>query len=231
MKSTLNALKYSFKLLNRPLTYGMLAFSLIFMFAPIFHMFQEINEYKSDPCMYSLWYNDMVFACIYSVLWVWIMMSYVNERIGNCKYNYSVNFARKLYTVVPVIYSFSALTLLFSITIVIAAVKLGREAFSAMYITLSVGIALVGIASSASGRRKKDAIVPYILGFLILTLTILKSNDIAKIEIPVPIIFALSFIIIAAGFVFSCWYLNYLWDKGVRFVKQKYGFERMYGGL
>ena len=84
-----------------------------------------------------------------------------------------------------------------------------------MYITLSVGIALVGIASSASGRRKKDAIVPYILGFLILTLTILKSNDIAKIEIPVPIIFALSFIIIAAGFVFSCWYLNYLSNRNM----------------
>ena len=231
MKSTLKALKYSFKLLNRPLTYGMLAFSLIFMFAPIFHMYQEINEYKSDPCMYSFWYNDMVFACIYSVLWVWIMMSYVNERIGNCKYNYSVNFARKLYTVVPAIYSFFAITLLFGIVVCIAAVKLGSEYITAKYIMISVGITFLGVASSVSGKRKTDAIVPYILGFLIIMAMCFLSDRIPEIAIPASVVIMLSFIIIAAGFVFSCWYLNYLWDKGVRFVKQKYGFERTFGGL
>ena len=231
MKSTLKALKYSLKLLNRPLTYGLLALSAIFMFSPVFHIVKEINEYNSDPYMLDLWYDDLLFGCMYPVLWVWIMMCYINERIGNCKYNYSVTFARKLYTVVPVIYSFFAIILFFGTIVCIAAAKLGIESFTANFIMISLGITIVGVASSASSKRKADAVVPYILGFLIMGVTIVKSDRIAEIAVPAPVVIAVSFIIIAAGFVFSCWYMNHLWDKKVRFIKQKHGFERMYGGL
>lgn len=223
MKSTLKAMKYSLKLLNRPLTYGLLALGLLFTFSSFFFMVIDINEYNSDSYTFNLWFNPM--------LWVWMMMSYVNERIGNCKYNYSVNFARKLYTVVPAIYSFFAITLLFGIVVCIAAVKLGSEYITAKYIMISVGITFLGVASSVSGKRKTDAIVPYILGFLIIMAMCFLSDRIPEIAIPASVVIVLSFIIIAAGFVFSCWYLNYLWDKGVRFVKQKYGFERTFGGL
>jgi len=223
MKSTLKAMKYSLKLLNRPLTYGMLALSLIFTFSSFFFMVIDINEYKSDSYIFNLWFNPMLGVCM--------MMSYVNERIGNCKYNYSVNFARKLYTVVPAIYSFFAITLLFGIVVCIAAVKLGSEYITAKYIMISVGITFLGVASSVSGKRKTDAIVPCILGFLIIMAMCFLSDRIPEIAIPASVVIVLSFIIIAAGFVFSCWYLNYLWDKGVRFVKQKYGFERTFGGL
>ncbi len=229
MKSTLKALKYSFKLLNQPLTYGMLVLSLVFMFSPIVHSIKMIARYEADPYMFEYCSKDLLQGCMMSMLWIWILTSYFNERIGNCKYNYSTSFARNLYTVVPVLYSFFAVTLMFLIIVCIAAVKLGSEAFSAYYIVISFCFALMGVASSAASKRKTDSIIPYILAFLIFMVSIFRSDKITEIKMAAPAVIAISFIILAAGFAFSCWYMNRLWDKGVRFIKQKYGYEYLFG--
>ena len=230
MKNTVKALKYSFKLLNQPITYGMLALGLVFIISPIVQSVEMISKYdRSESYMTSLLGREVIEGSMLSMLWIWILSSYFNERIGNCKYNYSASFARKLYTVVPVIYSFFAVTILFVITVCIAAIKLGSDAFSVNYIMISVSFALMGIASSAASKRKKDAVVPYILAFVIFFVTLFRGEDIAEINVAAPVVIVLSFIIIAAGFVFSCWYMNRLWDKGVRFIKQKYGYEYLFG--
>ena len=229
MKSTLKALKYSFKLLNHPFTYGMLIFSLIYTIRPIVDTILLFKDYELEAYTIRLFSEDLIFSIIMSIIWICILMAYINARIGSCKYNYSVNFARKLHTVVPVIYSFFGVTLLFGVIVCIAAIKLGSSAFTAHYIIISVSVALIGVASSATCKRKADFIVPYIIAYMIFEIAFFRSDELSEINISAPAVIATSFIIIATGFVFSCWYMNHLWDKGVRFIKHKHGFESLLG--
>ncbi|MBQ5990797.1 MAG: hypothetical protein IJL67_15045 [Oscillospiraceae bacterium] len=231
MKSTLKAFKYSFKLVNPLLATALLILLFICSSNPILSAVKRIAEYRSNPDEYRFDFvsTHLLESSLFSLLTVWGFMVCINMLIVNCKFSYSVSFARKLHTIVPVIYAFIPVMMLFTITVFITAIELGSKAFSAVFIAGSICYSVTGIAGSVGYRIRRYAGINYILIMISFMSVVIYDDVIMKLSISAPAVIVLSYIILAAGFVFSCWYMNHLWDKGVRFIKHKHGFESLLG--
>ncbi len=224
MKSTLKAFKYSFKLVNLLVTASLLILFLLMSFYPLVNELKYITKYASDPEMFEYIRNDILEVSLISLVVVLSFMGYINQMIGNSKFSYSVSCARKLHTVVPVIYAYIPLVFIFTVVVLLTAMKLGVKAISAAFIPGALCYSVFGLVSILYMKRQRDAIILFIL-FMVCFMTFTSHDDgLVKLNIPVPIVIVLSYTVLAAGFVLTCRYMNRLWDKKIRYKKLKNGY-------
>ncbi|MBR6834914.1 MAG: hypothetical protein IKM72_02785, partial [Oscillospiraceae bacterium] len=98
------------------------------------------------------------------------------------------------------------------------------KAFSAVFIAGSICYSVTGIAGSVGYRIRRYAGINYILIMISFMSVVIYDDVLMKLSISAPAVIVLSYIILAAGFVLSCRYMNRLWDKKIRYKKLKNGY-------
>lgn len=215
MKSTLKALKYTFLQINRPATWLMLVGYSTFCMGLIFLLLYEISERKFD----SLSLKIPMMIALNSVLFP--MMIIFKWHTGSCKYHYSLSFAKKLHTVVPVIFSFTLSIAICIILIALAGRGCGRDSLAAVILFYSIELSLIGIVASLCCTRVQDFLISLILAIVFgqcLTDGMIKAiTDI----FPVTFAVVISVLIFVLSITFTVFYLNRIWKNKSRYIKLK----------
>ncbi len=215
MKSTLKALKYTFLQINRPATWLMMLGYSTFCMGLIFFILYEVSKSKFDslslkiPMMCSL--SSILFPMVIIFKW----------HTGSCKYHYSLSFAKKLHTVVPVIFSFTLSIAICILLIALAGRGWGRASLAAVILFSSAEFSLIGIAASFCSTRVRDFLISLILAFVFgqcLTDGMIKAiTDVFSVTIAIVI----SVLIFVLSIAFTVFYLNRLWKNKSRYIKLK----------
>ena len=223
MKSTLKALKYAFIQINKPVTWLAVIAYLILFTAPGFIVLGAVSDSKFNVLTFKIPISNAMNAIFL------IIMILFRLYICNCKYNYSLSFSKKLFTVVPVIFSFTLSIALCTLFISLAGRGCGRESLSAVFLIGSTAFSLIGIASAFCCARIQDCIISYLL--TISFCYFLTDNLISMITTAIPVALAviISMLVFVLSISFTILYLNMIWKNKTRFKNLKNGYSYLFG--
>ena len=223
MKSTLKALRYTFIQINKPATWLIILGYFAICCGPTFLVLYDVSERKFD----SLSLKIPMMSALNSVF---LPMAFIfKTHTGGCKYHYSISFAKKLHTVVPVIFAFTLSTAICISYIALAGRGYGRASLAAVILFASTEFSLIGIVSSLCEARVRDFLIPFIIA--IVFGQCLTDNMIRVVNTVFSVNYAIvtAVLIFALSITFTILYLNRLWNKKSRFIKIKTGNSYLYG--
>ena len=223
MKSTLKALKYAFIQINKPVTWLAVIAYLILFTAPGFIVLGVVSDSKFNVLTFKI-----PMTCAMNAIFL-IIMAVFRLYICSCKYNYSLSFSKKLFTVVPVIFSFVLSIVLCTLFISLAGRGCGRESLSAVFLIGSTAFSLIGIASAFCCARIQDYLISYLITVAFCSFL---TDDLIKLiteSIPVALAVIISMLVFALSISFTILYLNKTWKNKLRYKNIRNVYSYLFG--
>ena len=223
MKSTLKALKYAFIQINKHATWLAVIAYLILFTAPGFIVLGVVSDSKFNVLTFKI-----PMTCAMNAIFL-IIMAVFRLYICSCKYNYSLSFSKKLFTVVPVIFSFTLSIALCTLFISLAGRGCGRESLSAVFLIGSTAFSLIGIASAFCCARIQDYLISYLITVAFCSFLTDGLISLITASIPVALAVIISMLVFVLSISFTILHLNKTWKNKLRYKNVKNVYSYLFG--